>query len=105
MDTNRETWQKHSLKVRVAAGGRVVIPAEVRQALGIREGDEVLLTQDADGIRITTYRQAVKRAREVVSRYVRPGVSLIDELGRERAEEVAKEERATRDSPTPELKS
>lgn len=80
-------------KVRLAAGGRIVIPAEIREELGIKEGDELLLTPAEDGIRLTTYREAVRQARDLVAKYVKPGVSLADELSRDRADEAAREER------------
>ena len=96
----REVWRTAPLRVRVAAGGRIVIPAEVRQALGIKEGDEVLLSREDDGIRITTYQRAIRRAREVVAQYVEPGVSLAAELSQERQREAAEEEHESR-KPSP----
>lgn len=77
----------------MAAGGRIVIPAEVRQNLGVREGDELLLSVEEHGVRLTTYRDALLEARRLVAQFVKPGVSLVDELKREREDEVAKEER------------
>ncbi|MBN9520121.1 AbrB/MazE/SpoVT family DNA-binding domain-containing protein [bacterium] len=92
MDRTDESCQAHPYRVRITAGGRIVIPAEVRQDLGVKEGDELLLSVDESGVRLTTYRNALLEARRLVAQYVKPGVSLVDELSRQRAEEVAKEE-------------
>ena len=52
------------MKTSLASGGRVVIPAEYRRALGLRTGDELLLELMDGEVRILTRRQAVKRAQE-----------------------------------------
>lgn len=85
----------HSLpyKVRVASGGRIVIPAEVRQELGVKEGEELLLTRDAAGFRITTYQEAIRRAQELFARIKPECGSIVDELASERREESIMEER------------
>jgi len=51
-------------------------------------GDEVVLVLEPDGVRILTPRQAVKRAQELVRRYVTGGRSLADELIEERRREA-----------------
>jgi AbrB family looped-hinge helix DNA binding protein len=79
--------------IHVDKGGRVVIPASMRQQYGIHEGDTVVINADAKGIHIITIDQAVKRAQALCARYIKPGVSLVDELIRERREEAAREER------------
>lgn len=92
MDIDKESCQS-PFRVRIAAGGRIVIPAEVRQDLGLKEGDEVLVTRVDGGLRISTYRNALDRARALVAGYTRPGESLADELSQEREEEAAREAR------------
>ena len=93
MDTKNDSWQGDSIRVRVAAGGRVVIPAEVRQGMGVREGDELIITRDGDGIRITTVQQAVKEVQAFFGQFKKPGESVVGEFLAERREEVAKEDR------------
>lgn len=53
----------------VGRGGRVTIPAEHRRALGIGDGDEVLIGMSGGAIRIQTRRAALARARSVVRRH------------------------------------
>ncbi len=78
-------------RVKVAEGGRVVIPAEYRKRLGLQVGDNVILQLDDGEIRLYTMREAIRRAQEMVRRYVPEGVSLVDELIAERRAEAARE--------------
>ena len=55
------------------------------------QGDRVVLQADDSGIHITTIDQAVKNAQAICARYIKPGVSVVDELIRERREEAARE--------------
>lgn len=73
----------------VGPGGRVVIPAAYRQALGIQEGDAVFLRLDGDGLRVVSDETEVFEVREMLARYVPAGVSLVDELIEERRREAA----------------
>lgn len=80
------------VRLRVNENGRVVIPAQFRQALGIRAGDEVILSWKDDEIRITTMKRRIERAQRNVRKYVKPGVSLVDELIADRRREAARGE-------------
>lgn len=79
-------------RTRINENGRVVIPASYRKALGIKAGDEVILRMEDDELRITTMKRRIERAQRRVRQYVKPGVSLVDELIAERRE-AAKRER------------
>ncbi len=68
----------------VAEGGRIVIPASYRRALGVRPGDEIVLRFEDGEVRITSRVQARRRAREYVRSLVPKGESMVDELIRER---------------------
>jgi AbrB family looped-hinge helix DNA binding protein len=97
MDKNRTVWQSRPYRVRLASGGRIVIPAEVRQLLGIQEGEELLLTRDEAGFRLTTSRQAIRQAQSLFAKLNGEGESVVEELLRERRDEAAKEEREFRE--------
>lgn len=81
-----------SRHVRIAPGGRVVIPAEFRRALGVEVGDDMVIELMNGELRLRSFDAALKRVQEIVRRYVPEGVSLADELVRERREEAAREE-------------
>ena len=78
-------------RMRVNENGRVVIPASYRRALGIKAGDEVILRMEDDELRITTMKRRLERARRSIRQYVKPGVSLADELIAERREAAKRE--------------
>jgi AbrB family looped-hinge helix DNA binding protein len=83
--------QMVSIKAKIAEGGRIVIPAEYRKALGLHVGDEVILSLDDDQLRIYTIDAAIRRAQDLVSQYVAPERSLVDELITERRAEAERE--------------
>jgi len=78
-------------RLRVNENGRVVIPASFRKALGIRAGDELLLRMEDDELRITTLKKRIERAQRRARKYVKAGVSLVDELIAERREAAKRE--------------
>lgn len=78
------------MKTLIRDGGRLIIPAKYRKALGLKPGDEVLLVLEDGEIRVISTRQAISRAQTLLRRYVPKGRSLSEELIRERREEVAR---------------
>ena len=74
----------------VSSGGRVVIPAEIRRALGLKDGDEVLVSLDekTGEVRIATRRQRIRKARALVKARVGNKRSLATELIAERRVEA-----------------
>lgn len=78
--------EDHRVRMRIGAKGRLVIPVAIREALGMAEG-EVLDLRVVDGeLRIVTLRETIRRVQERARRYIKPGVSLADELSAERRE-------------------
>jgi len=75
----------------VAEGGRVVIPARFRKALGIRPGDKVVLQLSEGELRVYSRAEAVRRLQQEVARVVPKGVSLVQQLLRDRRKEAADE--------------
>jgi AbrB family looped-hinge helix DNA binding protein len=67
-------------RARVNQNGRIVIPAAFRKALGMDEGEEVLLTIEDGGLRITTLKRRIQHAQQFVRKHLKPGESLADEL-------------------------
>ena len=78
-------------RMRINENGRIVIPASYRKALGVKTGDEIILRVEDDELRITTMKRRIERAQRIVRKYVKPGVSLSDELIAERREEAKRE--------------
>jgi AbrB family looped-hinge helix DNA binding protein len=66
-------------RTRMSEKGRVVIPAAMREAIGIGVGDALDWRVEDGELRI-------RRAQERASRYVKPGTLISDELSAERRE-------------------
>ena len=75
----------------VETGGRVTVPAAFMEALGVSEGDSVVLSLEGDEVRLYGQDAAIRRVQRLVARYVPADVSLADELLSERRREVARE--------------
>ncbi|HEX6144377.1 MAG TPA: AbrB/MazE/SpoVT family DNA-binding domain-containing protein [Geminicoccaceae bacterium] len=79
-------------RARIAPGGRVVIPAPFRRALGLEEGDPVVIELGDGELRIRSLKAELRKVQERFRGHLPPGRSLADELIRERREEAAREE-------------
>ncbi|WP_243030130.1 AbrB/MazE/SpoVT family DNA-binding domain-containing protein [Thermus altitudinis] len=74
--------------VRLEAKGRMVLPTEVREALGLKEGEHLLLRLRPGGsLELLSFRQMARRARGLW-RNLAPGESLVEELIQGRREET-----------------
>jgi len=78
-------------QARINQNGRIVIPASFRRALGIQSGDTVVLRIEKEELRITTLRQRLAKAQQLVRKHVSPNVALVDELIAERREASRRE--------------
>jgi len=72
---------------KMSEGGRLVIPAEYRKALGVKPGDELVLVLEENSLRMLTPREGIRRVQSLVRAYVPEGVRLSDELIEERRRE------------------
>ncbi len=68
----------------LGADGRMVVPANMRVALGLRSGGKLIARITDGALVLEPIDVAVRRAQEIVSRYVQPGSGLVDELIAER---------------------
>ena len=76
---------------KVSEGGRVVIPAEVREKYGLAVGDTVIWGEDSHGLTLYSQRAAGRRIQAIAAKYKRPGVSEVDEFLRDKRKEAARE--------------
>jgi AbrB family looped-hinge helix DNA binding protein len=80
------------VSTRLSKEGRVLIPVELRNLLGLKP-DDTLTVYEKDGeIRLFSRREGIRRAQAIAAKFKTPGVSVVDELIRERREEAAREE-------------
>ncbi|MCH7652633.1 MAG: AbrB/MazE/SpoVT family DNA-binding domain-containing protein [Chloroflexi bacterium] len=80
-----------SITTKLGQGGRIVLPAEFREALGVKTGDELILSLRDDEVRVFTRRTVIKRAQGIFRHHIAAGRSLSDELIQERRAEASKE--------------
>jgi AbrB family looped-hinge helix DNA binding protein len=73
------------------SGGRVVIPAEFRRALGMNPGDTVLIRVVDGEVRIYTFEQMTRHIQEWGAALAPPDRVLSEELIAERRAEAARE--------------
>ena len=78
-------------QMKVANGGRFVVPQDVRRSLGIEVGQNVSYHVSDGQLVITTPQAALRRLQDLVKGSVPEGVSIVDELIRERREEAGRE--------------
>jgi AbrB family looped-hinge helix DNA binding protein len=78
-------------RVAVESGGKVVIPAAVRERLGVTEGDYLVLKAQRDGSVIMVSLEQVVNQAMGHFRDVAPGRRLADDLIAERREEARRE--------------
>lgn len=76
-----------SLITQVSAGGRIVIPVEIRRKMDIHSGDQVVLTYHDGELHIATRKQRLQQAKDIVKACV-SDTSLADQLVAERRAEA-----------------
>lgn len=80
---------------KVIAGGKVVIPADIRRELGIKDGDSLIVDRDAHGgVVLRTRAQVVQDVRQSFRSMrgdAEPNGSVVSELLAERATAARRE--------------
>ena len=76
-----------TVKSRVNANGRIVIPFRIRRAMGLEPGDTVAMSLEGGVLRIEPHQAKVKRIQGEMKKFIRPGGPASEELAAERREE------------------
>lgn len=80
-----------NFRTKIGKGGRLVIPSQYRNALGLQPGDEVTMVLEDEELKILSPRQAIDRAQRLVRHYIPKQRNLSGELIRERRKEAKHE--------------
>jgi AbrB family looped-hinge helix DNA binding protein len=90
------SWQQEPYMAknwaRVEQNGRILLPAALREQLGIKPGDEVLLRVVDGGVLVTTPAAAVRRVQEQLRKWVPEGALVSNDILAMRRAEVEREE-------------
>ena len=79
------------IKGKIIAGGRIALPADVRRAMGVAEGDTVYFDLDGDELRVRSARSSLRRIQDRLRAYRSETGNLSDELIADRRVENAGE--------------
>lgn len=90
VDAVDETRQSPS-KVRIGPDGSLVLPTAFREALGLKEGDPVILRLTDGELRLYSVEEGLRRAQEIVRSFVPKGTNLVDELLEDRRREAQRD--------------
>jgi AbrB family looped-hinge helix DNA binding protein len=87
------TPQRLKIEARAVIGekGRLVIPATIREALGLKPGDTVDMHIEDHELRISTRWGRLRRAQERARKFYIPGRLISEELSAERRAEALAE--------------
>ncbi len=55
-----------TVRTKITEGGRIIIPAKLRQVLGIEIGENVTLSVKDNSLQITTQKEALRRIQALV---------------------------------------
>ena len=79
------------IKVKLGDNGGIFMPAEYQEILDLKPGDEVVIKLDDGEVRIVPAKNLVRRAQELVRRYIPADRKIVDELIQDRRKEAAHE--------------
>lgn len=79
----------HTIDIRVASNGRMVLPASVRKAMGLHGDAKVILTVEDDQVRLSPIGHGVSRAQALYREHAKQARTTEDFLEDRKAEAVA----------------
>lgn len=71
----------------VGEGGRLVIPAEMRKAMGVKPGDTLVLKVQGGELTAISQLVSIRKVQERLAPYKKPGENVVDEFLADRREE------------------
>ncbi|MEA3028563.1 MAG: Antidote-toxin recognition MazE, bacterial antitoxin [Alphaproteobacteria bacterium] len=78
--------------VELGAGGRLVIPAPMRAALGMKVGDRLTMRLDGNQLRVYTFQEGLRQARAIVGKHLPAGADPVEDFLQWKREQAALEE-------------
>lgn len=75
-------------KIKISQGGRMIVPKNIRKALGIEIGDELCMRVENQELRVFNVRNAIKEAQKLMAKYNPQKKRLSDEIIKDRKDEA-----------------
>ena len=88
-----------SIDVKVASNGRMVLPASVREAMGLHGDAKVILTVEDDQVRLSPIGHGVSRAQALYREHAKQTRTVDDFLSDRKAEALAEVGKPSRSEP------
>jgi AbrB family looped-hinge helix DNA binding protein len=80
-----------TMDAKVNENGRILIPAAIREQMGLKPGDSVVLTLENGVLRVESYRAIIRKMQQEMKQYKKPGISVTDDFIAERRDEARRE--------------
>lgn len=74
-------------RVKLGEGGRFVIPAAMREEMGVKPGEDLILHVENGELRVRSWLRNLRRVQAELSALKKPDESVVDEFLKERREE------------------
>ena len=74
-------------KVKLGQAGRFVIPAAMREAMGVKPGDTLVMHVEDGELRVIGRDAAIRRVQAMFRSVVPPGINIVDEFLADRRED------------------
>jgi AbrB family looped-hinge helix DNA binding protein len=71
-------------KLKLGEGGRVVIPAAMREEMGVTPGETLIAHVEDGELRLVSRRMALRQVQAEVAKHKKPGENVVDEFLAER---------------------
>lgn len=78
-----------AMSARITQGGRLVIPASIRKAMKLQDGEMVMLQLKGNALQVTTIDDQIDAVQAICAPFL--GEGAVDEFIAERRREAAKE--------------
>lgn len=71
-------------RLRLGGGGRIVIPAAMREEMGVKQGDDLIAYVEGGVLHVLSYQENLRRIQAEVAKHKKQGESVVDEFLAER---------------------
>lgn len=71
---------------KIIAGGKIVIPAELRRELGFADGDTLMVEREGNSVVLKSRAQVIAEVQESVRRQIKQPFTVDDYIAEKRAE-------------------